>query len=190
MDGRPVTFLDALWERILWMINGLLVILYFAADHLITLALMVSVGFFVASTKDEQQAWATGSSVLAVVASLFAPAPVPLFLLVMALTGWALLFLEQYNRPAQRWNVIRGQALYALAGLGFMLYRRLGLGDAVLADPMMTQGAVYLNALIGISMYVIPLGFLAWSAQSIWAHPPTPGTPDQIITKVRSRGRR
>jgi len=107
----------------------------------------------------------------------------------VSLAGWGLLALERYNQPAQRWNIIRGQALYALAGLGFTLYRRLGLGDAVLADPMMAQGAGYLNALIGISMYVIPLGFLAYSAQSVFAHPPAPGTPEGMITKIRSRGR-
>ena len=84
--------------------------------------------------------------------------------------------------------MIRGLALYALAGLGFTLYRDLGLGESVLADPMMAQGANYLNAIIGIAMYVIPLGFLGMLAQAIWAHPPTPGTPSDLITKVRTRG--
>ncbi len=53
---------------------------------------------------------------------------------------------------------------------------------------MMAQGAGYLNAIIGIAMYVIPLGFLAMVAQSVWAHPPTIGNPTDLITKVRTRG--
>jgi hypothetical protein len=51
------------------------------------------------------------------------------------------------------------------------------------------QRATCLNAIIGIAMYVIPLGFLAMLAQSIWAHPPGPGSPEQLITKVRRRGK-
>ncbi len=64
----------------------------------------------------------------------------------------------------------------------------MGLGESVLSDPMMAQGAGYLNAIIGIAMYVIPLGFLAMVAQSVWAHPPTIGNPTDLITKVRTRG--
>lgn len=182
--------IDALLERIIWVTNGLLVICYFLVDHITSLALIISVVTFVFLIQDEQRLWAAGAGFLAISASLSAPIPVPLFLLVMSLAGWILLYLERFNQAAQQWNVIRGQALYSIAGLGYMLYRRLGLGEAVLTDPMMAQGAGYLNALVGISMYVIPLGFLAWSAQSIWAHPPAPGTPDQLITKVRSRGQK
>jgi hypothetical protein len=173
---------------VIWVINGVLASAYYAVDHLLAIALMVTVTLFVARTPREQRVWAAGSSALAVAATLFAPVPVPQFLLVMCLAGWLAQWLEQYNKPAQRWNTIRGQALYALAGLGFAAYRGLGLGNAVASDPMMAQGASYLNAIIGIAMYVIPLGFLAMLAQSIWAHPPAPGTPEQIITKVRTRG--
>ena len=175
-------------ERLIWTMNGLLAILYSLIDHLTALAFALVVAAFVITTPREQRAWAIGAGILSIAASLMAPSPVPLFLLVMILGGWAAVMLEQYNRPAQRWNVIRGLALYALAGVGFTLYRNLGLGESVLADPMMAQGAGYLNAIIGIAMYVIPLGFLAMAAQSVWAHPPAPGTPSDLITKVRTRG--
>jgi len=175
-------------ERLIWTVNGLLAILYSLIDHLTALAFALAVAAFVITTPREQRAWAIGAGILSIAASLIASSPVPLFLLVMILGGWAAVMLEQYNRPAQRWNVIRGLALYALAGVGFTLYRNLGLGESVLADPMMAQGAGYLNAIIGIAMYVIPLGFLAMAAQSVWAHPPTPGTPSDLITKVRTRG--
>jgi hypothetical protein len=184
MNANPLV------TRMIWVVNGFAVILYFLADHILSLALIGSVCLFVYFSQNELRIWAAGSGLLAITASLFAPAPVPLFLLVMSLIGWALMYLEQYNQAAQQWNVLRGLALYSMAGLGYLAYRNLGLGNVVMADPMMAQGAGYLNALIGISMYIIPLGFLAYSAQSIWAHPPVPGTPDQLITKVRSRGQR
>lgn len=181
--------LDGFQNGLIWMINGVLAITYYAVDHILAIALAVAVAFFVVRTPKEQRMWAAGSSALAITASLFSPAPVPLFLLIMSLAGWIGQWLEQYNKPAQRWNTIRGQALYALAGLGFAAYRGLNLGGAVASDPMMAQGATYLNAIIGIAMYVIPLGFLAMLAQSIWAHPPGPGSPEQLITKVRTRGK-
>ncbi len=175
---------------VIWTINGFLVIVYYAADHIQTIALAVATILFAAYTSKEQKVWAVGSGAMAILASLFAPAPVPLFLLVMSLAGWAGTWLEQYNKPAQHWNTIRGQALYALAGLGFAMYRNFGLGSSIASDPMMSQGAGYLNALIGIGMYIIPLGWLAMLTQSIWAHPPAQGTPDALITTIRTRGKR
>jgi len=181
-------FLNTLTERLIWIVNGFLAIAYSLIDHLTTLLFLAAVIAFIITTSNEQRMWTLGTGLLSIAASLLAPSPVPLFLLVMILGGWTAVVLEKYNPPAQRWNVIRGLALYALAGLGFTLYREFGLGESVLSDPMMAQGANYLNAIIGIAMYVIPIGFLGMLAQSIWAHPPAPGTPSDLITKVRTRG--
>ncbi|CAG0955756.1 hypothetical protein ANAEL_00331 [Anaerolineales bacterium] len=175
---------------LVWTVNGFLVLVYYAVDHIQTVLLAISVLVFAVYISREQMVWAIGSGALAITASLLAPAPVPLFLLVMSLAGWAGQWLEQYNKPANHWNTIRGQALYAIAGLGFALYRNFGLGASIANDPMMSQGAGYLNALIGIGMYVIPLGWLAMLTQSIWAHPPAQGTPDRLITNIRTRGKR
>ncbi len=175
---------------IIWTINGFLVIVYYAIEHIQTLVLATTTLLFVNYSAQEQKVWAVGSGIFAILASLIAPAPVPLFLLIMSLAGWAGQWLEQYNKPANHWNTIRGQALYATAGLGFALYRNFGLGASIASDPMMSQGAGYLNALIGISMYVIPLGWLAMLTQSIWAHPPAQGTPDSLITTIRTRGKK
>lgn len=175
---------------VIWTVNGFLVIVYYAVEHTQIIVLAIAAILFVAYTSREQKVWAVGSGILAILASLIAPAPVPLFLLIISLAGWVGQWLEQYNKPAQHWNTIRGQALYALAGLGFGLYRNFGLGSSIASDPMMSQGAGYLNALIGISMYVIPLGWLAMLTQSIWAHPPAQGTPDALITTIRTRGKK
>jgi hypothetical protein len=179
--------MNIILERLIWILNGLLITLYTAVGNLHAIVIAVSSIFFVASTPNEQKAWAMGASFMALAGALIAPAPVPAFLLIMSLSGWIGLYLEGYNRIAQRWNIIRGQALYATAGLGFTLYRAFGLGSAMSSDPLMTQGAGYLNGLIGIAMYVIPIGFLAWLAQSIWAHPPAPAAPEDLINTVRVR---
>ncbi len=121
-------------EGVIWTVNGFLVIAYYAADHIQTLALAVATILFAAYTSQEQRKWAMGSGAGAILASLLAPAPVPLFLLVMSLAGWAGTWLEQYNKPAQHWNTIRGQALYAVAGLGFAGYRHFGLGSSIASD--------------------------------------------------------
>ena len=182
--------MNELVAGIVWTINGFLVIVYNAVDRAETILLAVTAIPFAIYTAREQKVWAVASGALAILTSQLAPAPVPLLLLIMSLAGWAGQWLEQYNRPAQRWNTIRGQALYALAGLGFTLYRNFGLGSSIASDPLMSQGAGYLNALIGISMYVIPLGWLAMLTQSIWAHPPAQGTPDALITTIRTRGKK
>lgn len=177
-------------ERVIWGVNGLMVVLFSLGDHYLTLALFVSVGAFVWLSPNEQRDWAIGMSVLSLVASAFAPAPIPIFLFVMSVGGWAALYMEKYNLPATRWNVIRGISLYAVMGLGYALYKGFDVASAISTDPQMGQGAVYLNAIIGIALYAIPLGFLVMLAQSIWAHPPTPGgSPANLIGTIRSRGK-
>lgn len=181
--------MSALLRQFIWTLNGMLVILYSAAGHFPSLLLAVSAVLFMTAAPQEQRIWAAGSGALAVLASLAAPAPVPIFLLAISLAGWAAWKLEQYNRPAQHWNTIRGQALYALAGLGFAMFRRFGIEDAAASDPVLSQGAGYVNALVGVGMYIIPIGWMAMLTQSILAHPPGMRTPEAMITNIRTRGR-
>jgi hypothetical protein len=171
-----------------WIINGFLVIVFFLVDHLVTVLLLPAAAAFVMVTPAAQRGWAIGAGTLAVAASLISPTPVPIFLGVIALVSSAALYLEHYNRPAVLWNILRSVSLYSLAGLGFSLWRGLRLADSIQDDVMTIQGATYLNAIIGIAMYVIPLGIIILLAQSILAHPPI-GRPEEIITNVRTRGK-
>lgn len=177
-------------ERLIWVVNGLIVVFFSLGDHFLTIILGVSTGTFVFFSPNEQQNWAIGTGVLSLVASAFAPAPIPIFLVVMSLGGWVALYMEKYNLPATRWNVIRGISLYAVLGLGYALYKGFDVSSAIATDPQMGQGAIYLNAIIGIALYAVPLGFLVMLAQSIWAHPPTPGgNPANLIGTIRARGK-
>ena len=180
--------MTAFLNALCWVVNGFLVIVFFLADHLASILLLPAAGAFVFITPAAQRAWALGASGLALAASLFAPAPVPVFLVVVALVSAAALSLEHYNRPAAHWNIVRSVSLYSLAGLGFALWRGLRIMDTIQADSMMVQGATYLNAIIGIAMYVIPLGIVALLVQSVLAHPPV-GKPEDILTQIRTRGK-
>ena len=171
-----------------WVANGFLVVIFFLTDHLATVLLLPAAAAFVYITPSAQRSWALGASSLALAASLVAPAPVPVFLVVVALVSAAALFLEHYNRPAAHWNVVRSVALYSLAGLGFTLWQDLHVMDTLQSDSMMVQGATYLNAIIGIAMYVFPLGIVVLLAQSVLAHPPL-GKPEDILNQVRTRGK-
>lgn len=173
----------------IWIINGLLVLLYLAVEHWTAILLAGLCAVILLRAPGEQRPRTLGAMALALTTGFLAPFPVPFFLLAIAGTAVIMPFIEHYNQPAIQWQGVGALGLYALIGLGFSLWQTLRIGQTLASDPMMTQGSVYLNAIIGVAMYVFPIGFLAWSAKSIWAHPPAPGTPDQIINTVRTRGK-
>jgi hypothetical protein len=175
--------------RLYWVLNGLLVVVYFAVEHLAVILLSASAALFIYTSPVEQRQAAVGSSLLAVLAALLAPLPVPLLLLAMAASAWATVLSEKYNPADQRWGIIRAISLYALAGLGYAAYRNFGLANLVTSDPMLAQGAGYLNTIIGIAMFIFPLSSIAMSMQGILAHPPAPGgSPEKLVTTIRTRG--
>ncbi len=180
--------MTAIYDALIWVLNGFLVIIFFLVERLATVLLLPAATAFVMITPVAQRGWAIGAGTLALAASLISPAPVPIFLGVIALVSAVAFYLEQYNRPAMLWNIVRSVSLYSLAGLGYTLWQGLRLTDSIQSDVMTSQGATYINAIVGIAMYVIPLGVVVLLAQSVLAHPPV-GRPDQIITNVRTRGK-
>jgi hypothetical protein len=170
-----------------YLLNGFLALLWLLLDHILLVLLVAPLIWFSYTSPNEQRSWSLASSGLAVLASAVAPAPVPLLMLVMATAGYLATRLEQFNSAAMRWNTLRGLALYSLVGLGFSVYQDLSIR---LADsPMLAQGQVYLSTIAGFAMYLIPLGFLALLVQTLWAHPPVPGKPTDLIHTIRSRGK-
>ncbi len=170
-----------------YLLNGFLALLWLLADHILPALLVVPLAWLGYSVPDEQRPWALASGGLALLAAAVAPAPVPLLMLVMAVAGVLAAQLEQFNAAAARWNTVRGLALYGLAGLGFTVYQDLAASST--GSPLLLQGQVYLSAIAAFAMYLIPLGFLALLAQTLWAHPPVPGKPAELIHTIRSRGK-
>jgi hypothetical protein len=170
-----------------YLLNGFLALLWLLADHILLALLIAPLAWLSYTAPDEQRPWTLVSCGLAILASAVAPAPVPLLLLVMAGSGVLATRLELFNAAAARWNTVRGVALYSLAGLGFTIYQDLAARTT--ESSLLMQGQAYLSAIAAFAMYLIPLGFLALLAQTLWAHPPAPGRPAEIIHSIRSRGK-
>ena len=171
-----------------YLLNGFLALVWLLVDHILLVLLVAPLAWLSYTSPDEQRPWSLASSLLAILAGAVAPAPVPLLLLVMAIAGLLATRLDQFNTVAARWNTLRGLALYSLAGLGFTLYQ--DLSRVSVGSPLLAQGQVYLSTIAAFAMYLIPLGYLALLAQTLWAHPPVPGKPADLIHTIRSRGKR
>jgi len=170
-----------------YLLNGFLALVWLLLDHILLMLLLGPLVLLCYTSPDEQRPWAFASAGLAVLASALAPAPVPLLMFVMAGAGLLTTRLEQFNPATARWNTIRGIALYGLAALGFIVYQDLAVHST--GSLLLTQGLVYLSTIAVFAMYLIPLGFLALLAQILWAHPPVPGKPADLIHTIRSRGK-
>jgi len=181
--------MQVIFNTAIWIVNGFLILLYVALERWLFILLVVLCSAILLRAPAEQRPRTLGAIALAMAAGILAPFPVPFFMLTISGTAVIMPYIERYNRPAIQWQGVGALGLYGLIGLGFSFWQSLRLSQVLAADPMMTQGSVYLNAIIGIAMYVFPIGFLAWSAKSIWAHPPAPASPEQIITAIRTRGK-
>lgn len=181
--------METLLNLPVWLLNGFLVILYAAVERWVFLILAGLLVLVYLAAPVEQRPLTLGALGLALAAGLLAPNPIPFFLL--AITGTAIVMgrVEKYNRPAVQWQAVQALGLYSLIGLGLTLALALGLDRSLSSDPLSAQGAGYLKAIAGIAMYAVPVMFMAWQAKSIWAHPPAPGTPKDILTTVRTRGK-
>jgi hypothetical protein len=156
-------------------------------DHFLLVALIIPLAFLIYHSPHEQRSWSFAAGGLAWLTSAVAPAPVPVLIVVMALSGVLAIRAERFNPTSVRWTTVRGLALYSLAGIGFTLYQ--DFIAASIASPLLVQGQVYISTMAGFAVYLIPLAFLAMLAQSLWAHPPVPGRPADLIRSIRSRGK-
>jgi hypothetical protein len=170
-----------------YLLNGLLALLWLLLDHLLLVLLVAPLAWLSSTAPDEQRYWTIATGGLSLLASALAPSPVPLLMLVMAIAGCLAARLEQFNDAAMHWNTLRGLALYSLAGLGFTAFQELSARS--ISSPLLQQGQVYLTAIASFAMYLIPLGFLALLAQTLFAHPPVSGKPGELIHTIRSRGK-
>ncbi len=178
------SFLDALLTGGMWMLNGILFLLYLAVEHGWTLAFALPAWELHRTAEDEQAPWVLGSVTLAAVASLFTYPLVGAWLFVMALGAVVTLRLERFNPLSLRWRIVSGIALYALVGIGVRIYHLLA--PAIDSGNLFSQGSIYLDIISGVAVWLTPVGFIGLLAQSIFAHPPT-GRPEDLIYQIRTR---
>lgn len=175
------------WLPFLWLVNGLLALLWLLVDNFWLLSLIPAQGFLVWTAPKDQQRWSLEVALLALLAAGLSPFPVALFLLVMTLAGLLARRLERLNPQNTHWNTVRALALYALLGLAYSVYRFFILPSVT--DPAVLQAEGYLSAISSIALYLLPVGFLALLAQSIFVHPPIPAQADDLLFRFRSRGK-
>jgi len=173
----------------LWLLNGLLTVVFLLAENFLALLLIPPLAWLLATAPGEQRPWSVAAAILALLCEALAPQPVPTLILLMAIAAVVGVLLERFNPAALRWRAVGGIALYALMGLGFAGYQ-LWTPSLGASDPLLAQGQRYLGVLASIAMYFYPLGFLALLAQSIWVHPPLLQSPGGMIHTVRSRGQK
>lgn len=172
----------------LWLINGLLAVLWLMLDNIWAVLLVGALGAAVRQAPDLQRPWTVGVSVLALAAAVASPFPVALFLLVIVLAGLLAVRLERLNPQSVHWLLVRGTGLYSLVGLGYVAYHAWLLPS--MSDPALQQGQIYLSAIASIALYLFPLSVVALLAQGLFVHPPVQGGgADEIIYRLRSRGR-
>lgn len=171
----------------IWLANGVLVLLWLMIDNLWVILLVPALGVAVLQAPANQQAWTLGVAVLSLAAGVAAPFPVALLLLVMTLAGLVAKRLEKLNPQNTHWTLVRGLGLYSLIGLGYAAYRAWLV--PAMSDPALLQGQAYLSAIASIALYLFPLGALAMLAQGLFVHPPVQGDANEIIYRLRSRGK-
>ena len=198
----------ALRTALTWELNGLLALFYVAWAHVALLVTAGACGWLLwglpegrRETGASQRPWLLGVGILASLAAALAPAPVPILLAAMAVSGTLAVHFDLFNPDALRWRIVGGLALYAAASLAYLGYGGYlaGLDAAALAEALggqgeaqaaLAQGRAFVSTLATWGLWLIlPLGYFSLLAQGILVHPPLPARPQETITAVRTRGR-
>lgn len=125
-----------------------------------------------------------------VVSGVFAPSPVPLFLLVMAFVSLIVVHLEKFNPADAYWTIISGLTIYALVGIGFAIfiqYTENAPGSDRIVALYLGQGQNYIGILAGFALYMIPLVYIGMLVKGLLVHLPI-RKPQEIARQVRTRG--
>jgi len=179
---------DSLLLPFTWLLNGILALAYLTVEHLTAVLLAFPLYWLISTTEKAQRPWMMGASALALAGGMFGSLAVSLWLLVMASASVMTIRLEKFNPHTLRWRVAGGIAAYALIGLGAAIYKLLA--PSMMSDSFFAQGQVYLSTIVGVATVIAPVGFLGMLVQAVWAHPPLEGSPEDMYSQIRTRGRR
>ncbi len=172
-----------------WVLNGFLVIIYVISEQIPALLIIPALTWLTADIEDTRRPWMMAASGLALISTLFAPIVVGAWLNIMAYGSTITIKIEKFNRSTLRWRVVSGITAYALIGLGFLIYQILTPIMAVEGSPF-SQGQGYLDIIISLAVWIMPLGFVGLLVQAVWVHPPQSQDPSKTIEQIRTRGRR
>ena len=188
LPTRKHMTLDTLLLPLIWMLNGLLALTYLTVEHITVVLLAFPLYWLIATTEKAQRPRMMGAGAMALAGAMFGSLAVGLWLLVMASASVMTIRLEKFNPATVRWRVAGGITAYALIGLGAAIYKLLA--PSMMSDSFFAQGQVYLSTIVGVATIIAPVGFLGMLVQAVWAHPPLEGTPEDMYSQIRTRGRR
>jgi len=179
---------DTLLLPFVWLLNGILTLVYLTVEHLTVVLLSLPLYRLIVTTEKAQRPWMLGAGAMALIAAMFGTPAVGIWLLLMAVASVLTIRLEKFNPATLRWRVAGGMAAYALIGLGAAIYKLMA--PSLMTDSLFAQGQVYLSTIIGVATIIAPVGFLGMLVQAVWAHPPLEGSPEEMYSQIRTRGRR
>lgn len=171
--------IDTLLLPFIWLLNGILAILYAILGHGMTIMMLVPMAYLFVRLPAlagpgavAMRPWLLGACVLSVLVSLIAPAPAPVMLVLMYVISSLAARTEKYRPDETTWTVIQGVMLYCLIGLGAAFYNWYA---QTLVNPPP------IGNLVALALWGYPIGFVAFLAKSLLAHAPTPGGGPQNI---------
>ncbi len=182
----------------LWLLNGFLAVAYLLWGRILVILLLVPLVWMYVKMpslcgeffRPELRPWLAVSSIFWLVSSIFAPSPVPLFLLLMASVSLIVIYLEKFNPAETYWTIISGMTIYALGGIGFAIFiqytESASASDRIVA-LYLGQGQNYIGILAGFALYMIPLVYIGMLVRGLLVHAPI-RKPQEIARQVRTRG--
>lgn len=182
-----------LWyQPILWVVNGFLIALYTVGAHLPVLLILPPAAWLYVrlpqaagpAYKTSMRPWLIAAAALAFVAAILAPSPAPWLLALIAWVGAIVTRIDPYRPDESAWNTIQGLALYALVGLGAALYNLI----AATASGLAVVGQGYVNIIIAVALWIVPIGWMVLAVRGLMAHPPTQ-EPSTLYDTIRNRGK-
>jgi len=180
--------LDTLLLPFIWLLNGILALAFLTVEHITVVLLCLPLFWLISTTEKAQRPWMMGAGAMALAGAMFGSLAVGIWLLVMASASVLTIRLEKFNPATLRWRVAGGIAAYALIGLGAAIYKLLA--PSMMSDSLFAQGQVYLSTIVGVATIIAPVGFLGMLVQAVWAHPPLEGSPEEMYSQIRTRGKR
>lgn len=184
--------LDTLLMPFVWVLNGLLALVWLAVDNLaLVLLIPALVWLYLLLDQRLQEAQARRmrqvllpAGGLALAAALFAPSPAPYLLAGLAGVGGFVVKVDNYRPDESAWETIQNLILYALVGLGArVLFWAL---ESQPADSL-TAGVNYLAVLAAFALWGMPIAQAGLLIKNLLAHAPTGADPRAVIERARER---
>ncbi len=184
--------LDALLWPLVWVLNGLLALVWLAVDNLSPVLLVPALAWLyllLGQRLQEAQARRMRQVLLpagglALAAALFAPGPAPYLLAGLAGVGGVAMRADNYRPDETAWETIQNLILYALVGLGArVLFWAL---ENQAADNL-AAGVNYLAVLASFALWGMPIAQAGLLIKNLLAHAPTGADPRTVIERARER---